>query len=111
VRAPTIDDTGRVSRARCYGALVTLDPTGIVLVRPGAGLRVADLFRAWGQRLSDHRLASFGAAPGGRVSAYVDGRSWHGAAGVVPLTRHAEIVLEIGPHVPPHRVFRFPRGE
>ena len=27
---------------------------------------------------------------------------------MVPLTEHAEIVLEIGPRVPPHRRFTFP---
>jgi len=28
----------------------------------------------------------------------------------VPLTRHAEIVLEVGPHVPPHSSYMFPPG-
>jgi hypothetical protein len=26
------------------------------------------------------------------------------------LTRHAEIVLEVGPPVPPHRIYLFPPG-
>jgi len=30
--------------------------------------------------------------------------------GLVPLTRHAEIVLEIGPYVPPHLSYAFPPG-
>jgi hypothetical protein len=75
---------------------VTLDPAGVVLVRPGA------LFRSWGRPLSPARLASFGAAAGSRVAVFVDGRAWHGTPAAVPLTRHAEIVLEVGPHVPPH---------
>jgi dihydroxyacid dehydratase/phosphogluconate dehydratase len=36
--------------------------------------------------------------------------SWPGAPGAVPLTRHAEIVLEVGPHVPPHSSYAFPPG-
>jgi hypothetical protein len=28
----------------------------------------------------------------------------------VPLTPHAEIVLEVGPHVPPHASYTFPPG-
>jgi hypothetical protein len=28
----------------------------------------------------------------------------------VPLTRHAEIVLEVGPHVPSHSSYAFPPG-
>ena len=102
--------TGRITRASCYGALVTLDPTGLVLVRPGASLTVATLFRSWGQPLSATRLASFRAAPGTRVTVFVDGRPWPGAPGAVPLTRHAEIVLEVGPHVPPHSSYAFPPG-
>lgn len=101
---------GRISKARCYGALVTLDPTGLVLVRPGARLDLADLFRSWGQALSRRRIASFAAPDHGEVAVFVDGRRWHGPPGAVPLRRHWEIVLEIGPHVPPHRSYRFPLG-
>jgi hypothetical protein len=101
---------GRVTDARCYGALVTLDPTGLVLVRPGARLTLADLFRAWGEPLSRTRLASFAAPAGTQVAVYVDGRPWPGGPATVPLGRHAEIVLEVGPHVPPHSSYDFPPG-
>ena len=63
-RSPGTSVTGRITSASCYGALVTLDPTGLVLVRPGASLTVAMLFRSWGQPLSATRLASFRAGPG-----------------------------------------------
>lgn len=109
-RPPFTSLSGRIVGARCYGALVTLDPTGLVRVRRGARLTVADLFRAWGQPLSPRRLAAFSAPPGGQVTVYVDGRRWGGAPGAVPLTRHAEIVLEVGPHVPPHSSYTFPTG-
>lgn len=109
-RSPRASLAGQITRARCYGALVTLDPTGLVLVRPGTRLTVAALFRAWGQPLSATRLASFPAAAGTRVTVFVDGRPWPGAPGAVPLTRHAEIVLEVGPHVPPHSSYTFPPG-
>jgi hypothetical protein len=109
-RPPRRAVDGTVMTARCYSALVTLAPTGVVFVRPGAHLRVADLFRSWGQPLSRRRLASFTATPGSDVIAFVDGRRWREAPGAVPLTRHAEIVLEVGPFVPPHRSFMFPRG-
>jgi hypothetical protein len=101
---------GRVTGARCYGALVTLDPTGLVLVRPGSRLTLADLFRAWGEPLSRARLTSFAASAGTQVAVYVDGRAWHGGPAAVPLSRHAEIVLEVGPHVPPHSSYAFPPG-
>lgn len=99
---------GRVSSARCYGGLVTLDPTGVVYVRPGAKLPLSDLFRAWGQPLSRSRLASFSAPPGRSVVVFVDGRRWRGRPGSVPLVRHSEIVAEVGPLVPPHTSYTFP---
>jgi hypothetical protein len=101
---------GRVTAARCYGALASLDPTGVVLVRPGALLTLASLFRSWGEPLSPTRLASFSAAPGSEVAVFVNGRRWPGAPSAVPLTRHSEIVLEVGPRVPPHSSYMFPPG-
>ncbi len=101
---------GRITRAHCYGALVTLDPTGVVLVRVGQRLTLSDLFRAWGQPLGASSLASFRAAPGTHVTVFVGGTLWRGAPGGVPLTPHSEIVVETGPHVPPHSRFTFPPG-
>ena len=101
---------GRLSSARCYGDLVTLDPTGLVYVRAGRRLSLSALFRAWGQSLSPTRMASFAATAGRRVVVFVDGRRWRGRPGSVPLSRHAEIVAEVGPHVPPHTSYAFPPG-
>ncbi len=109
-RPPVTLAAGRITGARCYGELVTLDPTGVVLVRTGTRMSLADLFRAWGQPLSPRQLTSFAALAGTRVAVFVDGRRWRGAPGSVPLTYHAEIVLEVGPHVPPHASFIFPPG-
>jgi hypothetical protein len=105
-RPPLARSAGRIAGARCFGELVTVEPTGVVLLRPGARPTVADLFRSWGQPLTVDRLASFS----GRVRVYVGGRRRLGAAGAVPLTPHAEIVLEVGPYVPPHAAYHFPPG-
>jgi hypothetical protein len=106
-RAPVRRVDGRIVSARCFGAVVTRDPTGIVLVRAGARSTVGDLMRSWGQRLAANQLLSFH----GTVTAYVDGRRWTATAPAqIPLTSHAEIVLEVGPYVPPHRSFTFPPG-
>jgi hypothetical protein len=109
-RQPWAKLDGRIASAPCYGALVTLDPTGLVLVRPGARLTLADLFRSWGEPLSRTRLTSFSAPAGSQVAVFVDGRRWNGGPASVPLTRHAEIVLEVGPPVPPHSSYAFPPG-
>jgi hypothetical protein len=109
-RPPRRLSAGRIARARCYGDLVTIDPTGLVLVRAGRRLTVGDLFRSWGQPLSADRLASFPAPPASHVSVFVAGRRWTGSPAAVPLSRHAEIVLEVGPYVPPHASYTFPPG-
>jgi hypothetical protein len=109
-RPPRASLDGRITTARCYGVLVTLDPTGVVLVRPGAKLTLGTLFSTWGEPLSRTRLASFTAAAGTEVTVFVDGKPWPGAPAAVPLTRHAEIVLEVGPYVPPHSSYAFPPG-
>jgi hypothetical protein len=103
---PRVTEAGRIRKARCYGPVVTLEPTGLVLVRRGERRRLADLFATWGKSLSRDRAADFT----GRVRAFVGGRPWRGDPGAIPLGRHAVIVLEIGPYVPPHAGYAFPPG-
>lgn len=103
--APRATSDGRVTRARCFGDLVTLDPSGIVYFRAGARLTLGDLFTAWGQALSPRRVASFS---GGRVRVFVNGQAAGGTPGAIALMPRAEIVLEVGPRVPPHTHFTFP---
>jgi hypothetical protein len=105
-RPPYAYDAGRISGAACFGELVTVDPTGVVLIAPGARLTLADLFRSWGQPLTADRVASFS----GRVRLYVDGRRRSGDPRHLTLESHQEIVLEVGPYVPPHASYRFPPG-
>jgi hypothetical protein len=106
VRPPLRRSEGRITQARCFGALVTLEPTGVVLLAPDTRLTLSALFRSWGPPLSADRLASFH----GHVRLYVGGRPWPGAAAGVPLRPHPEIVLEVGPYVPPHSSYHFPPG-
>jgi hypothetical protein len=103
-RAPRSFENARLTYARCFGVIVTVDPTGVVYFRPGAKLTLGDLFHAWGQELTPTRVASF---TGGRTRTFLDGRRWRGAPSALPLTPGAEIVVEIGPYVPPHRRFVF----
>jgi hypothetical protein len=95
---------------RCSYAARTREPTGVVEVRQGMNLRLGQLFALWGQSLGRSRLGGFTAARGTRVLAFVDGRSHIGDPRLIPLRRHAEIVLEVGGFVPPHTSYRFPKG-
>jgi hypothetical protein len=92
----------------CSYAVRTTGPTGVLEVRPGARLTLGRLFAVWGQPLSPTRLAGFSTRRSAPVRAYVAGRRWRGRLGAIPLRRHAQIVLELGRFVPPHRSFRFP---
>lgn len=107
---PRIFSDGRIAGVRCYGPLVTLDPTGVVLLRAGVKARLGALFDTWGQPLSARRIASFRLPAGRHVNAFVDGRRWRGSPRAIPLDAHAEIVLEAGPYVPPHRSYMFAPG-
>jgi hypothetical protein len=88
----------------CTYAVATTEPTGVLHVRGRRTL--GDLFRLWGRKLGPRRLLSFA----GRVSVFVDGRPYEGDQRRVPLTRHAEIVVETGGHVAPHATYLFPKG-
>ncbi len=105
-RPPRRTDGGRVTTARCYGALVTLDPTGVVLVRRGEPATLGALFDSWGQTLSRRRLLSFG----GRVVVFVNGHRLRGDPRTTRLRRHDEVVVEVGPLVAPHRDYAFAPG-
>jgi hypothetical protein len=104
--APRSVQQGRITHAACYGSVSTIDHTGLLLVRPGANARLVDLFREWGVPFSKNGFLTFK----GRVRAYVAGRPWRGAPGAIPLARHAVIVLQVGPLVPPHSHYAFPPG-
>jgi hypothetical protein len=88
----------------CSYPVRTFEPTGVVVVDAAHPLSLRELFAVWGQPLSRGRLTGFR----GAVVAYLNGRRWPGAAAAIPLHCHAEIVLEVGPHLPP--AYRFPPG-
>jgi hypothetical protein len=90
----------------CVYAVRTYEPTGVVVVDTGRALTLGALFSVWGQPLSRDRLAGFR----GRMRSFLGGRPWNGSPAQIPLGRHAEIVLEIGTAVPPHRSYLFPPG-
>ena len=103
---PLARDGAYVTRARCSYAVRTTTPTGVIEVVAAKNATIGDLFRVWGQPLTRARLAGFR----GRVHAYVAGSRWRGDIRTIPLRRHAQIVLEIGGYVRPHRFFLFGRG-
>ena len=106
VARPWREHLARLKPAGCTYPARTLEPTGVVEVRTGARLTLGDLFRLWGQRLGQDRIAGFR----GPVLAFVGGRRRRGDPASIRLTRHAQIVLELGGYVAPHPAYRFAGG-
>jgi hypothetical protein len=108
IARPRVQVGAAVRGGRCSYPVRTTDPTGVIRFRPGRGLTLGDVFAVWGQPLRRHRLCGFTSARPVRV--YVAGRRIRGAAASLPLRRHEEIVVEIGPRVPPHIAYVFAPG-
>ena len=93
-------------RARCAYPIRTVEPTGVVEVDAGLRPTIGDLFAVWGQPLGARRLLSFS----GSVRAYVAGERRPGDPRRIPLRRHAQVVLQVGAYIPPHRTYLFGPG-
>ena len=69
----------------------------------------AEAFIALAERIFGRRRGGGGLPEHSRaVVAFVDGRRWNGDPRAIPLRRHAQIELELGPLVPPHAAYLFP---
>jgi hypothetical protein len=95
--------SGRITAAGCRAAARTLDPAGVIDFDRG-DLTLGDLFEIWGEPLTATRMASFR----GAVTAFVGGERVEGDAATIALRDGAQIVLQVGGFVPPHRSFLFP---
>ena len=96
------DRFGRITEARCRGAVWTTDPTGVVHFEGARTL--GSVFAAWGRRLRPGRLLSFR----GPVRLYRNGERIAGDARRLVLADRDQLVLQVGPYIPPHRSYRFP---
>jgi hypothetical protein len=106
VAPPQRRSGARVLGGRCSYPMRTTEPTGVIELAPGPTRTLGEFFVLWGQPLSPTRLLSFH----GRVRAFVAGRPWPGDPRAIPLSHHAQVVLEFGGTLPPHTSYRFANG-
>lgn len=114
IAPPQYRSGASVDGGGCVYPIHTADPTGVILIDPTFAKQVeptlGDLFALWGQPLGARRVAGFVAPEHGSIVAFVDGRRRRGSPSAIPLSRHAQIVLEVGPRVAPHPSYRFAPG-
>jgi len=109
--APPIRRKGvYVLSGRCSYPARTREPTGVIELDSATPMTLGDFFAVWGRPLTTRRLLGFSARRGEVVRAYVNGRRHRSDLRSIPLRRHDEIVLEVGPLIPPHASYRFPKG-
>jgi hypothetical protein len=95
-----------MSRRRCTYPLRTAAPTGVVEVKAARPRTLGDLFRVWGRTLNRRQLLTFH----GTVSVFVNGKRTRRKPQDVVLTKHLQVVVEIGGYVAPHPHYLFPKG-
>ncbi len=94
---------GRVTAARCRARVWTLDATGVLrFTRPAT---LGSVFAVWGRRLTQNRLLRFR----GAVRVYRNGVRLRVDPRTLELRDRDQIVLQVGPFIPPHASYRFPR--
>jgi hypothetical protein len=97
-----------VAGGTCFSWLHTHAADGIIHIESPMqrAFTLGEFFGVWKQPLGPDQVGS----TTGRVTAFLDGRPYHGSPRDIPLTRHAQIQLDVGrPAVAPVSV-RFPQG-
>lgn len=97
-------NVGQPAGKRCIYWLHTHTPDGFIHVEAplDRSFTLGDFFTVWGQPLSRATAASAHLAKGESMKVWVDGKPFAGDPRTIPLTAHADIVIQVGgPHGKP----------
>jgi hypothetical protein len=85
--------------SRCIYWLHTHTPDGIIHIEAprDRSFTLGDFFAVWGQPLDRTHAASAHATKGETLRAWVNGVRYPGDPAKIPLTAHADIVIQVGP--------------
>lgn len=90
------------NKGSCLYWLHTSDDTGVITVAlpkdaANQQFTLGQFFQIWGQPLQKDQVATLTVPQGQQVKVWVNGKPHQGSASSVPLTSHADIVIQIGP--------------
>ena len=85
--------------ARCIYWLHTHTPDGIIHVEAPVdrSFTLGDFFAVWGQPLDVRHAASAMTKRGEQMQLWLNGKRYSGDPAKIPLTAHADIVIQVGP--------------
>jgi hypothetical protein len=92
-------NVGQPAARRCIYWLHTHTPDGFIHVEAplDRSFTLGDFFTVWGQPLTRTGAASARVAKGEKQRVWVDGKVFAGDPRSIPLTAHADIVIQVGP--------------
>jgi hypothetical protein len=90
---------GQPTAKRCIYWLHTHTPDGIIHIEApkDRSFTLGDFFMVWGQPLTRSTVARARAAKRESLRVWVNGKRYSGDPRSVPLTAHADIVIQVGP--------------
>jgi hypothetical protein len=91
-------NVGQPAGKRCIYWLHTHTPDGFIHVEAplDRSFTLGDFFTVWGQPLSRTTAASATLAKGETMKVWLDGKPYAGDPQSIPLTAHADIVIQVG---------------
>lgn len=95
-------NVGQPAGKRCIYWVHTHTPDGVIHIEAPENrtFTLGDFFLIWGEPLSRTQAATARAAKRKTLEVWVDGHSFKGDPRRIPLTAHADIVIEAGPPFP-----------
>jgi hypothetical protein len=90
---------GIPAAARCIYWLHTHTPDGIIHIEApkDRSFTLDDFFAVWGQPLGRKHVATAETKKGESTRVWLNGAPYTGDPGKIPLTAHADIVIQVGP--------------
>jgi hypothetical protein len=92
-------NVGQPSARPCIYWLHTHTPDGFIHIEAplDRSFTLGDFFTVWGKPLDRTTVASAHLAKGESMKVWVNGRPFAGDPSSIPLTAHADIVIQVGP--------------